>query len=75
VVSLGTSNSTTSVLQTDNSLRYLFPDAGLFEIIARISSQDVRALAAFDVIVQKKKFIVWYDMFEMEHALSSVCNE
>jgi hypothetical protein len=54
VVSLGTSNSTTSVLQTDNSLRYLFPDAGLFEIIARISSQDVRALAAFDVIVPKK---------------------
>jgi hypothetical protein len=36
------------------SVRYLFPDTGLFEIIARISSQDVRALAAFDVIVPKK---------------------
>jgi hypothetical protein len=36
------------------SVRYLFPDTGIFEIITRISSQDVRALAAFDVIIPKK---------------------
>jgi hypothetical protein len=35
------------------SVEYLFPDTGLFEIIARMSSQDVRALAAFDVIIPK----------------------
>ena len=35
------------------SVKYLFPDTGLFEIIARVSSQDVQALAAFDVIVPK----------------------
>ena len=36
------------------SVKYLFPDTGLFEIIVRMSSQDVQALAAFDVVVSKK---------------------
>lgn len=39
------------------SVKYLFPDTGLFEIIVRISSPDVpdaQALAAFEVIVSKK---------------------
>jgi hypothetical protein len=35
------------------AVEYLFPDTGLFEIIARISSPEVRALAAFDVVVPK----------------------
>jgi hypothetical protein len=35
------------------SVKYLFPDTGLFEIIARVRSQDVQALAAFEVIVPK----------------------
>ena len=35
------------------SVKYLFPDTGLFEIIARVSSQDVQGLSAFDVIVPK----------------------
>lgn len=35
------------------SVSYLFPDTGLFEIIARVGSPDVQALAAFDVIVPK----------------------
>jgi hypothetical protein len=35
------------------SVKYLFPDTGLFEIITRVGSQDVQALAAFDVIVPK----------------------
>ena len=39
------------------SVKYLFPDTGLFEIIVRISSPDspdAQALAAFKVIVSKK---------------------
>ena len=39
------------------SVKYLFPDTGLFEIIVRIDSPDVpdaQALAAFEVIVSKK---------------------
>lgn len=35
------------------SVSYLFPDSGLFEIIARVNSPDAQALAAFDVIVPK----------------------
>jgi hypothetical protein len=39
------------------SVKYLFPDTGLFEIIVRTSSPnapDAQALTAFDVIVSKK---------------------
>lgn len=39
------------------SVKYLFPDTGLFEIIARVSSPSVQALAAFDVIVPKIKLV------------------
>ena len=35
------------------SVSYLFPDTGLFEIIVRISSPEVQALATFEVIVPK----------------------
>jgi hypothetical protein len=35
------------------SVRYLFPDTGLFEIIARVSSTEVQALAPFEVIVPR----------------------
>lgn len=35
------------------SVTYLFPDYGLFQIITRVSSPEVQALAAFDVVVPK----------------------
>jgi hypothetical protein len=35
------------------SITYLFPDYGLFEIITRVRSPEVQALAAFDVVVPK----------------------
>jgi hypothetical protein len=33
------------------SVTYLFPDYGLFQIITRVSSPEVQALAGFDVVV------------------------
>jgi hypothetical protein len=35
------------------SVTYLFPDYGLFQIITRVSSHEVQALAGFDVVVPK----------------------
>ena len=46
-------------VSTDNSLKYPFPDTGLFEIIARISSPDAQALRAFDIIVPKNIYLVY----------------
>jgi hypothetical protein len=33
------------------SVHYLFPDVGLYEVIARISAKDIAALAPFKVVV------------------------
>jgi hypothetical protein len=36
------------------SVNYLFPGSGLFEVITRLSSPEVQALAGFDVVVPEK---------------------
>jgi hypothetical protein len=33
------------------SVRYLFPDTGIYEIVTRVSAKEIAALAAFKVIV------------------------
>jgi hypothetical protein len=38
------------------SVKYLFQDTGIFEIIARVSGKDIAALAAFKVIVPMQPY-------------------
>ncbi|MDQ6862822.1 MAG: hypothetical protein M3044_03255 [Thermoproteota archaeon] len=38
------------------SVKYLFPDTGIYEIITRVSAKEIAALAAFKVIVPLKPY-------------------